>query len=104
MPDYFPSFRCKCGACRACCCSGWAVSISADEYFRLIGVDCSPELRRRLDRALHLLPNPTPDRCARLDPDWQGACSLQMRPAERVRRGGPAQGLPAVSPGAALRV
>ena len=78
VPDYFPSFRCKCGACRACCCSGWAVSISADEYFRLIGVDCSPELRRRLDRALHLLPNPTPDRCARLDPDWQGACSLQM--------------------------
>lgn len=76
-PDYYPLFHCKCGACRACCCGGWGISISMNEYFRLLGLDCPPELRRRLDLALHTLPDSTPERYAQLTPDWRGRCHLQ---------------------------
>lgn len=48
-----------------------------EEYFRLFGMDCPPEVRRRLDRALHVLPDSTPERYAQLLPDWQGRCPMQ---------------------------
>ncbi len=37
VPDYFPRFACKMGECRAACCRGWPVSISMENYFRLLG-------------------------------------------------------------------
>lgn len=76
-PDYYPLFHCKCGQCRASCCGGWGISISMEEYFRLLGMDCPPPLRRRLDDALHLLADSTPERYAQLTPDWRGRCPLQ---------------------------
>ena len=48
VPDYFLRFACKIGTCRTACCVGWPVSISQENYFRLLGVDCSTDLRRRL--------------------------------------------------------
>ena len=39
VPDYFPEFSCKMGACRAACCVGWPVSITMDDYFRLLGME-----------------------------------------------------------------
>lgn len=77
VPEYYPAFRCKCGRCRATCCGGWGISISMQEYFRLLGLDCSPALRRRLDGALCPLEEPTEARYAQLLPDWRGVCPLQ---------------------------
>ncbi len=76
-PDYYPRFTCKCGDCRSTCCGGWGISLSLDEYLRLIGIDCSPELRRRLDTAFHIAENPSPERYALVTPRWNGRCPLQ---------------------------
>ncbi|HIX91706.1 MAG TPA: flagellin lysine-N-methylase [Firmicutes bacterium] len=77
VPDYFPQFTCKCGDCRSTCCGGWGISLSLDEYLRLIGIDCTPELRRRLDTAFHIADNPSPERYALVTPRWDGHCPLQ---------------------------
>lgn len=47
------------------------------EYFHLLGMECSPALRRRLDSAFHVLESATEDRYAQLTPDWRGVCPLQ---------------------------
>ncbi len=77
-PDYFPAFRCKMGACRRPCCEGWPISVSMKDYFTLLGVDCSPELRRKLDTCLHLLPHPTQEAYAQISPRYDGQCPLHM--------------------------
>lgn len=77
VPDYYADFSCKCGQCRHTCCDGWAVTFPRADYFRLLSVPCSPELRRKLDTALHLADDPTPDRYAELLPNWEGHCPLQ---------------------------
>lgn len=77
VPDYFEDFHCKCGQCRHNCCDGWAVTFSRDDYFRLLSVPCSPELRRKLDVSLHVMNQPSPERYAQLLPNWEGHCPLQ---------------------------
>ncbi len=80
MPEYYQKFVCKCGDCRCSCCSGWGIALSVDEYFRIIGSDCSPELRRRLDVAFRPATNPppTPARYMLISHNWQGKCPLQL--------------------------
>ena len=78
VPDYFPEFHCKMGACRRPCCEGWPVSITMTDYFRLIGLDCSQELRRRLDCCLHIAPHPSPEAYAQITPRYDGHCPLHM--------------------------
>ena len=78
MPDYYPEFHCKIGACRTPCCDGWPISISMTDYFRLVGMECPPELRRRLDTALHVTRYPTQEEYAFLEPRWDGHCPIQM--------------------------
>ena len=77
VPDYFPDFVCKGGACRAVCCDGWGISVSMEEYFRLLGMDCSPQLRRKIDGAFHLAAHPSPQRYAQVTPNWQGDCPIR---------------------------
>ena len=77
-PDYVPDFACKMGQCRAACCEGWPISFTMTDYFRLLGVDCSPELRRRLDCAMHLAPHPTEDEYAQIVPRYDGNCPLRL--------------------------
>lgn len=77
VPDNYADFHCKCGKCRHTCCDGWAVTFPREDYFRLLSVPCSPELRRKLDGALHLADDPTPERYAELLPNWEGHCPLQ---------------------------
>lgn len=76
-PDYYADFACKCGTCRASCCEGWDVSLSMEEYFRLLGMDCSAELRRKLDSAFHMAEQPSPERYAQITHNWQGDCPLR---------------------------
>lgn len=78
VPDYYPAFSCKMGACRRPCCEGWPISVSMKDYFHLLSVDCSPDLRRRLDGGLHLSLHPTVDAYAQILPRYDGVCPLHM--------------------------
>lgn len=78
MPDYYPSFACKMGACRSACCVGWPISFTVDDYFRLLGVECSPELRRKIDGGMHLAAHPTPEEYAQISPRYDGQCPMRM--------------------------
>lgn len=77
VPDYYNDFSCKCGECRSTCCGGWGIPISMEEYFNLVGRECSPELRYRLDTAFHLAQNRSPDHYAMVTPRFDGGCRLQ---------------------------
>lgn len=78
VPDYFPAFSCKMGACRRPCCEGWPITVTMKDYFTLLGVDCSPELRRRIDCGLHLSLHPTEDAYAQILPRYDGQCPLHL--------------------------
>lgn len=77
VPEYYERFTCKGSACRSNCCHGWTITISMQDYFKLLSVPCSPELRRKLDSALHLMRDADPQRYAQILPDWRGNCPLQ---------------------------
>lgn len=97
VPDYYPTFACKAGACRTPCCEGWPVTMPMSDYFRLLGVACSPELRRRLDVALRLCDQPSPEEYACISPRFDGRCPMHLddgRCAVHAELGGDA--LPAV--------
>lgn len=53
------------------------MDISRRDYNRLIGVECSSELRHRLDAALHLCDYPTDERYAQLCPRFDGNCGAR---------------------------
>lgn len=78
VPDYFPYFTCKMGTCRTACCTGWPVSITLQNYFDLLGLECSPDLRRRLDGGLHMADRPSPDHYAQFSPRYDGDCPMRM--------------------------
>ena len=78
VPDYYPDFRCKQGACRTACCEGWPISFSMQDYFRLLSIPCSQELRRKLDSAMHLCDHPLPDHYAQISPRYDGKCPLHL--------------------------
>ena len=79
VPDYYPGFVCKAENCRRNCCFGWHITVSMRDYFRLVGLECSPDLRSRLDRALHVLRDATPERYAEFSRTYTGECPL-IRP------------------------
>ena len=74
--DYYDKFKCKCGDCRHVCCGGWGITVSDGEYFRLLGLDCPPELRSSLDVALAMVDDPSPERFAVMKPSYTGKCRL----------------------------
>lgn len=78
VPNYYHNFSCKMGACRTACCEGWPVSISMKNYFYLLGIDCNKSLRDRLDRGLRVLDRPTVEEYARIEPRYDGDCTLRM--------------------------
>ena len=78
VPDYFLRFARKIGTCRTACCVGWPVSISQENYFRLLGVDCSTDLRRRLDCAMRMADYPTPECYAHFEHRYDGECALHL--------------------------
>ena len=76
QPDYFEGFKCKCGACRNCCCTGWDIAVGMDEYFRLIGMEYPEEIHRRLECAFRVPDVPSPERFRLISPNWLGECPL----------------------------
>ena len=93
VADYYPGFSCKCGDCRANCCAGWPVTVSRQEYDRMLAAPCSEEFKKEIKEALRL--NFAPDearyahivhdkraRCRLLGED--GLCTLQKEAGEGV--------------------
>lgn len=78
MPDYYQQFTCKMGDCRAACCEGWPISFSLQDYHHLIGVECSTDLRRKLDCAMHIKLHPTPEAYAEIAPRYDGNCPMRL--------------------------
>ena len=78
VPDYYPAFACKMGACRSACCEGWPISFSLTDYFKLLSVECSPELRRKIDGAMHLCEYPSPEAYAQITPRYDGQCPMRL--------------------------
>ena len=76
-PDYFEDFRCKCGECRSCCCDGWDIAVSQEEYFRLIGMECSDELHHRLECAFRVPEKPAPGHFRLISSNWLGECPMR---------------------------
>ena len=76
VPAYYPHFVCKGGACRHTCCEGLEVNITEAEYFRLLTLECTPELRRQLDAGIRVNGYPDENRYARLLPNFLGTCHL----------------------------
>lgn len=77
-PDYYPSFTCKGPLCRHTCCNGLTINMSQQEYFKLVGLSCSDELRQGLDLAIKPLSNPDPYKYAELCHDFFGNCRMLM--------------------------
>ncbi len=76
MPAYYERFVCKCGKCRSVCCGGWDITLSRGEYYRLLGLPCPAELRRRLDCAVRVKASPTPESYASMAPGFDGRCRI----------------------------
>lgn len=79
VPDYYPKFSCKMGKCRHACCEGWPISFSRQDYFNLLGANCSEELRSRLDCAMHLTDYPTTEEYAQITPKYDGSCPMRLK-------------------------
>lgn len=75
-PEYYGDFHCKGGNCRYSCCQGWRITLSRTEYYRLIGMECSKELHAKIECALHVVEDPTPERYAMISPNWLGDCPM----------------------------
>ena len=52
--------------------------MSRAEYFRLLGIECSPELRRRIDTAFYISENPTEEEYAYISPSADGNCHMRL--------------------------
>ena len=79
MPNYYPDFFCKMGACRSACCVGWPISISMKNYYYLLGLNCNKDLRHRLDCGIYVIDHPTEEEYARFEPRYDGNCPMRMQ-------------------------
>ncbi len=78
VPEYYDRFQCKCGACRHSCCDGWPIRISMKEYYHLLSIPCSGELRTKLDCALKLCKDNHGQGYVQISTNWQGICMLHL--------------------------
>lgn len=76
VPDIYPEFKCKISSCRQTCCYGWEITFGMEEYFRLIGMNCPRDLRKRIDGSVYVLDHPTRERYAVLAKRYDGECPM----------------------------
>ncbi len=77
IPTYYPEFACKGGECRHCCCQGWRVTLTQEEYFRLHSLDCSGPLKEKIDSYVGILPHPSTEQYGRINMNYLGECPLR---------------------------
>lgn len=74
--DFFENFKCKCGACKHTCCSGWKIAVSKKEYYKLVTLDCSKQLADRIESAFIVPEYPTDEEYRKIAPNYLGYCPL----------------------------
>ncbi len=77
-PSYYKDFRCKGADCRNCCCQGWKVTLTQEEYFKVMNLDCSKDLKEKMDAYVGILSHPNDKEYARINFDFQGQCPLRL--------------------------
>lgn len=76
MPKYYKDFKCKANKCRHTCCSSWKIPVSQDEYFRLIGMECSKDLHDKIDVCFEDVKSPSEQKYKYISYNWLGNCPL----------------------------
>ena len=76
-PAYYKHFHCKADRCRRTCCSSWKIPVSKSEYLKLVTMECSGDLNRRIQNTF-VIPETVTDACYRYVAfNWLGNCPLQ---------------------------
>ncbi len=78
VPSYYKYFKCKCGECRNCCCSGWNITLTMKDYARLMNLECSNELRNLISNGVSMFSHATNERYAKIDMNYFGECKLRL--------------------------
>jgi hypothetical protein len=78
VPSYYKDFSCKGKDCRNCCCQGWRITLTQDEYFHLLNEECSPYLKERIDTYVGILPHPSVEEYAIINFNYLGQCPLRL--------------------------
>lgn len=76
VPDYYKDFFCKGTSCRRTCCKGWKVTLSFKEYFKLIGLNCTKALRKKLDVAFLIKDRPSAESYAEINHNFDELCPI----------------------------
>lgn len=85
-PEYYKMFRCKADKCRRTCCSDWRIPVSKSEYLKLVTMECSDDLNRRIQNTF-IIPETVTDACYRyVSFNWLGNCPLQDRGLCKLHR------------------
>lgn len=78
VPNYYTSFKCKGKKCRKCCCGGWGITLNKKEYFKILNVDCSKELKDKICAYVSILKDATDERYAKINLNYYGECPLRL--------------------------
>lgn len=78
VPFYYKNFKCKGGKCNNVCCSKWNITLTQDEYFKIMNLKVSPKLKEKIDTYVGLYPNPSFNKYARINLDYNGYCPLRL--------------------------
>lgn len=74
--DNYNAFTCKCGNCRNTCCKLWHITLSSDEYFKMLSLNCNDQLKNKIDRSLSLISSrmSSVEKYAEIDLRYDGLC------------------------------
>ncbi len=79
VPSYYPDFRCKADRCRSTCCSNWQIPVSHKEYNRLVTMERTEDLDRRIQSAFVVPKNASEERYRLISFNWLGFCPIQEK-------------------------
>ncbi len=78
VPKYYKEFKCKGNDCLNTCCKNWNITLTMKDYDKVSSLDCSPELKEKIDKGISIFNNATKDRYAKIDLNYYGECKLRL--------------------------
>lgn len=78
VPKYYKAFKCKGMDCKNTCCKNWNITLTMSDYDKISSLDCSNELREKIDRGISIFNNATSERYAKIDLNYYGECKLRL--------------------------